>query len=259
MTDLQYDGPVYQLSPEGLAKLRDVFDSAKNGLRETFYRWDNGLFRQDITLPEHYIENRIAVVCYLESLRPPRDLYTVIFFARQRDEANGRIDDIGNCCFGILECDAIDADEANDGRKRNMLVLDVQVVDGIQKVIPTVVRLYRVEDEVSNVLADGLYWSVIQGRFKTIPVPVKRETRILGWPPSEVTYEFVPHNIEGGLEIMEYVAHDRAEVMGKRSGSDIERIAVRILVKLNGRTPSVQVRADSLFKLRDVLIGPFDL
>lgn len=256
------DRPVYHLPPGGLAKLRDVFDGAKDGLRETFYRWDDRLVREHISLPEDYISNRVAVVCQFVS-SVDRGSGGVFLAAIGRGDNDAvvirELDSFTRKQVGYRE--AADGEHTQGRGERNMLVADVKVVNSEERIVPSTVWLYSVANEVSDVLADGLYWSVIQGRYKTIPVPVKRETRIVGWPPSEVTYEFVVHQVEGRPEVVKYVADDRRQVHGEAAVPDAEDLSPVLVIQLNERTPRVTIEqgVDSPLELRDVLIGPFDL
>ena len=216
-------------------RLLDVFDRARDGLRETFYRWDNRLLRQELSFPEHYLNGRFAFVCQFSSL-------------------------IGGVMVFVSHRQPVQVNSVNYGHKGNVLVPDIQVVDCKEEVIPSFVWPYRVENEVPDALGDGLYWSAIQSTYKTIPVPVKRETRIVGWPPSEVSYEFVPNKVEGRPEVVENVPDNGGKIVwGVVREGNVNRVLTGTVIKLDGRRLQAEEGVDSPFKLVDVLVGPFDL
>ena len=262
MVNLQSGRPVYYLPTEGLAKLRNVFNDAKDGLRETFYRWDDRLVREGISLPEDYVCNKVAVVCHLVSRDDTESDGVFAAAVGRGDDEPVVVREMGNgTCRYVLNRKPGESDHAQDGSEDNMFILVVKVVDGVERIIPSFVWLYGAEDEVSDGLRDGLYWSIVQGTYKTILVPMYREVRSLSWSPPKGTYQFVPHVVKSRPEVVEYVPDDRREVGRELAEGDANDTDSVLLIKMDGRTPAVTFKEgiNSSMKLADVLIGPFDL
>src|SRR5205823_2020603 len=109
--------------------------------------------------------------------------------------------------------DGTDAGDLSDvGRSNQQLVLvgNVEFVQSVQRRISarTLVRLYRVQDDLADFGTGRLYFSALQNAFKILPRLAKREVEISARVLPGAFDNLMSSEIERGLEIVDCVSDD---------------------------------------------------
>ena len=256
---LRGDRPVYLLDAEAQENLVRFQDEVRDGWARVLQRWEHRLTRKTISLPEDYLSNRVAVVLDF-MVGKGRDRFCGMITAA-RDAELWAVD--GNCFSGgLVENDHFfHLRRVGEDDELDVLVPVVTLADAEEKVIPSLVRLYRVNDEVEQERM-GFYWSLLKHAYKSVPIVAYRELGVAVGGVPEPPYYFVPHMVKGTTEVVEYVTNSKGDVIWNRRGLNSEELkTAQCRIRLRDDYPIVraEVGGNAGVKLADVLIGPFDL
>lgn len=144
------------------------------------------------------------------------------------------------------------------GDQESMFVDVVEKIQVNQKFrIASLVRLYRIEDEINDrrVGFSSLFQSTLNGVFKVFPLAVYRKLPCGG---ADALHDV----IKGSSEVVERVSSNQHQVIGNSTyGFQPHHIATGISVEIdvNDIRVSLAELLQSRVKVKDVLIGPFDL
>lgn len=245
--------PSSNLLTAGEISLLDCLHDARDDLRELMQRWDNRLVFEGLSLPEEYAKGRLSIVCYVE-LGGRGDRVEPTAFSHKEGQILKPV--------VVIVMRAYSA-ELRDGNNRNeqpMLVYNVQLMEGPQRIIPSLVRLYDVKNQITDVLPRHLYFSTIQRAYKFLP-------RISYWkigvPSTRATGfddNLASHEIEGCAQIVDSIANYQGNIAGQ--GFRVERediLPSSVRVYLQTVEVCFEEGNEGRVKLLDVAVGPFDL
>lgn len=216
-------------------------------------RWQNfGI--ESWNIPKCYVEGSFSLIL---DFAIQRDRAAVVLSAQQH---NIREDSLSRF---MLQFNAHNGSDGDERDQEVVFVVNVESIDKENVRVPSLVRFYPIQHQV----ADGMnarYFSILRQRgFKFLPCPL----RINGEPrplvrslETQLADDFDPHNIQGGMEIVNRIANTQSNVGGQLpiSMSTLEVLLPGLTVDVDAGAVVVSRAADSLFDLRDVLIGPFD-
>ena len=234
--------------------LLNCLDGARDELRQLMQRWDNRLTLERLTFAERYREGRLAVALELEFAGHRQHIY----FTACVDSKGA----IGECRRSCTTVDVRQRGNADNRRQPEMFVTDIQAVqdeDGIT--IPSLVRLYDVEDQSNDIGASHLYLSAIKGGFQFLPVGTDWELDVFRAAPGAFD-EFDRHVVKHGAKVMEDVAKPQLDFIGYwLRHCERQDVNARIRIVLDRQTVRIRLQefGELPIKLVDVLIGPFDL
>jgi hypothetical protein len=232
----------------------DAFNRACDLLGELRQRVENALSLEGLVFSEEYAKGRFSIVCYFEPS----------FGGERRHEAvagKGYGHVFEDVIVVVLKANAGQPGCGDDDDKDSVLIKNVQLVQSPEIVIPSAVRAYVVQNQGGGVGAGALYWSLFDGIDKILPRFVEREV------DGRVAFARTPDNlageqIEGGSEVMNGIADDERDFLGRRL-RDLE--AKKILSRLRVHIDPYMIGArfeigdEMPVNLVDVVIGPFDL
>src|SRR5207244_1531652 len=146
-----------------------------------------------------------------------------------------------------------------DGRDQNpMFVHQVNLVKGPQGVIPSLVRLYRIEDRVHNVRPRNLYLSIQRG-YHFLRSLQDGKTEPPCGDPAGLGHNLPGDVVKGGAQVMDGIANEQRDFIGQWLGFKLQDVDALIVLD----TKSVEVRfqkgVDTGLQITDVMFGPFDL
>ncbi len=249
------DRPVSGVLTEGEVCLLDCLHNARYELRQLMQRWDDRLALENLSFVEKYIEGRIALLCDFDV---GRGSYQVKFSAM----SDGNCSKVKGISAFVGHINVSNRSNGNDWDQQPMFVHDVQIVHGIQDIIPSLVRLYRVNDKINDSRRRSLYFSTIDGCYKLIPVGLERKIDVSVGHVASQGYDFAGHEVEGGAEIVNSITHYQGDFAGHISGGlkleDIQSV-LRIFLDVKSIEVRIEKGLKDGIKLADVLIGPFDL
>lgn len=240
-----------QLAPE-------VHESPANNYKKMAQRFKDGMALERYSIAEKYAHGSFALVCDLNI--SPR--------GRNADEIEAVH---GSCQFEkavrfarlVFVADVPDVLEMDLGDEEFVLVENVESVklpDGSP--IPSLVRLYHVQDEVADPFGGLMFESAVDGVFHFIPGVINRKLGELGALAGGGKLDVAGCVVESGSEIMKRVsddAHDTFRHPFKRD--DMKGIVSSIRIVLDGdfvRMASLE-GGEFLVEFQDVLSGPLDL
>ena len=145
-----------------------------------------------------------------------------------------------------------------------VLVSSVELVNGPNGKIPSIVGLYLAHDKTEEIWGGDVCFNPLHGIFKSIGCGV--DGKLGSFPISsrnQPTDRLEPHVIQGALEIMDDVSEYYGQIVAGASVLDICKVAINefastISVYLGRDSQSFFQAIDSKFKVRNVMVGPFD-
>src|SRR5450432_3883473 len=165
--------------------------------------------------------------------------------------------------FLVLKANTVEDHRLQRWNEKLMFVDDVQIVKSPEQWIPSLVGLYRFDDEfpqsVRNLL---LFQSTIQ------PLRNKFLPRIADWKPRPFAstfgrYELVVENIEGAPKIVQHITCNNGGIACESGSVNREPQMIcslpQIVINGNGVEIRVPEGSDHKVQVEDVLVGPFNL
>jgi len=162
----------------------------------------------------------------------------------------------------ILHVYASDAAILNKRREKAMLVPVVDLVNGPDGNIPSIVGLYFLYDELVKSNAKSIYFSPLQRSFKFIDgLADGKLGGIVDDSGRCPLQDFSPSIVESASQIVSGIPDHQCDV---GSGLSIGQVVLDAFISTcridfnNGGT-AVWQSCDALFKIGDMLFGPFNL
>lgn len=164
----------------------------------------------------------------------------------------------------MLQFHSLDSGDRKHWNQEMMFVVNVEIVEGENIAVPSLVTLHSVEHEFNN---RGRFWyrSAFRKRglkFVACPFGINRELPVLGRRavPQGVNCS-APHNIESASEIVNCIANDQCDIGAQFpiSRAVVEDMFPRLAIHVQAGAVSVRRGVESVLDIRDVLVGPFDL
>ena len=145
------------------------------------------------------------------------------------------------------------------GDQKPMLIDVVDFVKCPERVIPSLVRFYRVGDECCSFGGDPIYFSIMAGAgYKLFPIPLKRELYPIPIATS-ISDDLIDNMVERRAKIVDYISNHESNITWDCfSNFQTESIKSGLSVFIDSNLvcievdPGLQERA----KLIDVLLGP---
>lgn len=206
------------------------------------------------SLSERYLKSDLSVILELASKHNSRSI----------DVRSGDgYCEMVNRPIWVLQLDAINSHDGEDRDQEMMFVVNVEVVDGTNIVVPTFVRFHALYQEIEQGRT-GRYFSCLrERRFKMLPIVSDDEFSALGTESirTQDSDGFSISDIESTLEIMNCIANHQGNVRAQLAISKavINELLPRISVDVHGGSVCVRRGEESLVDISDVLVGPFDL
>jgi hypothetical protein len=236
---------------------RERIDDTKHKLRQLQQRWDNRLILEKESFFEAYLDGRLCV---------------------------GLVVDIGGRAFGNGTSVTEDANtmgrewtcgvllyKFNPGLKRvtgeddgSMLIDVVQSVECPKGKVPSLVRLYRIDDKLAKVGADLLFKSAIDGLYKFFPRFMHGEVDLTSTGVATQVADDLSYGVvERAPEIVNGITDDHTKPVDSECawGPKIKAQITRFRVFIDERSVTLvhQEAIDPSLRISDVLIGPFNL
>lgn len=235
----------------------DVFDDATHHFNELTKRWKNRLTSQGNSRVEQYENGRISVICDL-AITPS---HFVSSYSPSAD--NPRLDNVLIASV-VFNSDAMDHVHMHYWEQDPVLVDNVQIVQGPQGIIPSLVRLYDIHDEIADISGCLMYQSAIDGRYKFIPRLTERKSSVVVVSVKPSKYDLINQNIQSSLKVMQSIADDQSKVSRVRHHArylDLKHIVSCIRICLDKERVNCTINQEIAagVKIQDVLIGPLDL
>lgn|SRR6266576_404379 len=242
----------------GCELLRELVYDTRHELRKLYERWEHRLTPYNfLSLAEQYVKGRLTVALDVNLLRRPDKTH----LPRAADDTEGAINQLKTLL--VFRIHAVEGDHRHDGNEQPVLVGDIEAMQRVQRIaLPSLVRLYDVDNECGKVGQRSLYRSAIDGRYKFLSRLADCEPRMLVLSEVRATANFPLHIIERRAEVVNAVA----DVQGNHGGngflqSELETIVSGIRIFLYAQTAKVALdeSINERIQVSDVLIGPYDL
>jgi hypothetical protein len=230
------------------------FNDAADKLGKLKESWDNRLTLRGQSFHEQYIRGRMAVILNVDfSDAVPVNRR----FPCTRNESTKY--PVASIVFNV---------NGNHGRQfvdlnqLDVLVRNVQIVQGPEGVIPSRVRLYGVFKESDDLFRGMLYFSLCDAVFKSLLVRVDRKFEVLEPSLSFHKHGIADCEIKSTVQIVEGISQDRVDI-GWKGFSNLELQHMLSGFRILADSQAVVVRCEKSMKavpkLMDVLLGPFNL
>lgn len=238
----------------------DKPDGLRGSVQQRLKRCDNALVFKGLTLREAYIKNILWIAIQYSPVVASVDELSALALISLK----GNSKDAASCfrTRSVSEFEAFYVHSRSSRDQDNMLISDVQVMQPLEVQFPASVRLYFVDNHVDDAFAwrNSFSFMSIDGSYKRLPVPVKRETPIIT-PCGAIGFcGDVVSVVEGGPEVVNRIAQDGWDVFIERFGFQGPSLFQRAVLALGPQ--SLHVATDVIpkagFKITDVMFGPFD-
>jgi hypothetical protein len=163
--------------------------------------------------------------------------------------------------FVVLKAHAVESQKLKNWDQKLVLVPDIQIVQGPQGVITSVIGFYAVQKEIVDTTGNLLiFQSGINGVYKSIPCVSNWEPRPLGG----LDNHSVVKQVESASEVMQDISDNESGIVeGKWRFINIEPKEI-------GSLPNISIDADGVklgtgklgeetVNVIDVLLGPLNL
>ncbi len=238
-------------------KALDAVDCAADEMRQLGESWKNWETIQRHTIAENYAEGRLSLICDLNISVP---------------EAGSDRDHWVNCCpllnnkvFAsvVYAADVPNVRHIFLSNQEPVLVFDVESVEspkGFSR--PSLVRLYRIHDEVEDCFGGLLFQSTIDSSYKFVLGRADGEMSVRVPFLGSVKFNIAHRKIERASEIMDSVADNEQDILWRGLiHTDLEKAiaSLRIVLHQNAVRISLGELSPLQMEIVDVLIGPLDL
>lgn len=249
-----------ECSPEEREEL--VNDACRKG-ELLMQRLKNRLTCHNLRLAERYLDGELKLHVHMRRINDPAEYCTVLYGTREAYDFNPW----GDRCIRNLEPSergfALDSDSAHSticDDQSPVLVLTVQAMKRPQWIIPSVVW-FDTSESVHNGLAPGLFMGQ-KVPIKTIGRSEYGEVAALTPSAASGEHHQFPQVIKGALQIMDGIASDCPEPLGRASSNadTIDQMPrIGVVVTQDAIRVTLIEGFDLGFKIVDVFFGPFDL
>jgi hypothetical protein len=231
----------------------DFRDDDSDFIRKSKERWNRWLAveRRDVTLSEGYLQGRLKLAFKLSySLAPDEfDLFAELMVV------NG---DVGHDCAPNVHSSS-DFGDTSYGNDKPVLVQVGQFVECGERRVPSVVRLYFIDQEIPERLwKPPLLRNLTKGTYEPVPVISNWEVNLSG---RVVTRADCGGKgvIKRGSEAVDSIANGQRDILIERLGDHLYECVVGLRLSINDDTISFARHVgDQGLKVIDVMFGPTD-
>lgn len=239
-------------------------DDTKDKLRKLFKRWDNRFVVEKLSIGKEYVSGRLSVAVYFHARG-------IIDSAKGATGINGSSKALKNVIVLVFQIDAGQTGGHEGGDQEAVFVDVVDFPESPKRKCSSLVRLYRVNDDIDKIGSGFLYQGVpallscgrvcFKGGYKRVPSFVHGE----GNPTiiaSSVANNLTREVIESGPQIMHGVTDGKGDAGWHRCERvELEKIVSRVRLGLDVEFAEVRVeeRGEMMLDFVDVAVGPLDL
>jgi hypothetical protein len=217
----------------------DAFHDAANKFRQLNERWDNRFTFHGQSLIEQYQQGRITLVCDLDISVANASVN------RRSASGDGPSSDTKLLASLVFSANIVNSSDLYDWKQKPVLVENVEIVQGPDGVIPSLVRFYDIHDEVTDCFGGLGYYSGIYGGCKFIPGFSNRKSSVVIPSPEPAKNYTVDGKIERCLEIVEGISNHKREIVWKGLHYlDVKQIISSLRIMLDTETVRI-TREDS--------------
>jgi hypothetical protein len=234
-------------------------DSVRRGISELSECWKDRLpIDSSFNLAEEYVRGRFAILIEFD-LRSGMDINNVQESAGTAFE--GAV--LPLCfeqAFGADDREASNSSRADDRCYGEVLIRVVQATKNVERFTLPARKSLRRFEKGDNILTGCSY--SFTGGFKAPAVSASREFEVAILRSAVVADEVPCHVIEGGSQVVDSIAYYQGKCFGHRiaEADTYGRIpGFVVFANRQGVRVAIGESIESDLKLRDVMIGPFDL
>lgn len=234
---------------------RESVDNAINYLGKFMQRVEDRMAFERLPLSKRYLEGGVKILVdininrrgHIYQYQAILDRADINIIERNKRAAVVRDLHVFNPC--VVSC----------GNECFMFIGNVEVMDGSKHVIPSLVRLQRL-NYLDDIFSGSAYVSFFDGSIKAIKTVCEREVNILG--VSSVHFNKInSQKVEGGTEVMDNIPDDCGKIM-RNLIPDLEHPLVMkgfgILLDNNSVRFRLDVIDDTIIELNDMAFGPIN-
>ena len=230
-------------------------DDTKHRLRHLSEQWADRLaFGKRLFIAKRYVEGRLNLLCELDVLcGEERHNFYIVFYRSEPTTVEGKQ-------FGTATGNRYgpQISPITDGNEKAVFVCDVQVVDGPEKIVPSLVR-FETTNDIDDIGRGAVYVSPMNHLLKVIDGPREREGDVFDLGSIQLD-EVAGEQIERRPEVMNGVSHNRGQIL-RRLLLDPDNQCRPLRITLEDEL--VRVAAKKPFGarliLRDMAVGPINL
>ena len=162
----------------------------------------------------------------------------------------------------ILYINSLNMRLTEDGNHQPMFVSVVEIVNGPNGNIPSLVRLYCVQQKPVKPIAYDVYFSLRKVSFQFLGgLPHRKLSPIIDERGGDLFNHFQPNVVESAFQIVDSISdaqRDIVEAIGFTEGIG-NKLAASLRINLNNSGVCCIQNVNSAFDVRDVVIGPLYL
>ena len=237
---------------QGLHNLEDELRVKRERVRD-FHK-----ISRQIVFSENYVEGNLALILDMKVL-PQGDKEAATF--ADPLELMG-----DNVALLIFQNNSSDSDHMHQWNEQLVLIENIKAVNCPDVVIPSRVWFYFGNNPFVEVGAGDIYLSLFERSCKFLCSPKNGELGKVVRRNVEMTECCDPRKIKSGSEVVNSITNNQSQFSlncgGIRqvvSNGALNSFVSDLEVVCEGRSVSIGQCEDTLFKLRDVLVGPFNL
>lgn len=162
----------------------------------------------------------------------------------------------------IFKFDAFNGRQLNDWNQEPMFVSNVELVNGPDGRIPSIVRLYLGHHEVKEIGGGTVYFSPPERDFKIVQGGINRKFGELAEGGGKESFNCLhPGIVKSALKIVKDIPQHQCNIGSKSLVTKImfDGFASSLRINLDCGSVGIWQYADARFDIGDMLIGPFDL
>ena len=202
---------------------------------------------------EDYLNGRLSIVL---DVTPNRDVNAV------SNVSVGRYQVVENRPLFVLQFHAVDSDKVNNRDQENMFVVDVESVNGANIAVPSLVRFHALNHQVEDGRSSAYFSCLCEIAYKFLPrIGNGKLSPSSEGSGAELFNYTAPSEIESASQIVDCISGDKCNFPFECSVSQcvVKELLPRLAINLEAGWLSIRRSADAFLKVRDVLLGPFDL
>lgn len=240
-------------SGSGEDDLLHCIEDCRDELRELMQRWDERLTIKNLSVVEKYLESRLAVTLQL-------NVFGKSYYVQFSALVNGKAAILEEFISGS-NVDVIKGGHDNNRDHEDVLIHNVDVVKCVQGIIPSLVRLYVIDDESNNIGPRSLYRSALNSAYKFLPAPLKGKSGVLTRRATICSYDFAGSKIKRRPQIVDCITQDCRDVIRQQFSHFKPEYIMALGLFLDAETVKVSLDegCEDAIEFVDVFIGPFDL
>lgn len=179
---------------------------------------DYALVFKGLPLREAYFKNILWIALQYSPTGANTDEFIALALVNHKGDSRNT-----TACFrsrSVSDFEVVDVHSRSCGDQNNVLIGDVQVVQPFKAHLPANVGLYFVNNYFDNAIAwrKSISFMSIDGTYKRLPVPVKREPTTVT-PSGVIGFGCdVVRVIEGGPKVVNGIAENGWDVLVERFG-----------------------------------------